>query len=58
MTKIKQIEGHQLYYYSACLYCVAVRFALWRLGLEMPLKDIVSQPGNNAEPAIIMLKEH
>lgn len=47
--KGKQIEGHQLYYYSTCLYCAVVRFALWRLGLKIPLKDIVFQLGNNAE---------
>ena len=45
----KQIEGHQLYYFSVCPYCVIVRLALWWLGLKMPLRDILSQPGNNAE---------
>jgi len=47
--KRKQIEGHQLYYYSTCLHCVVVRLALWRLGLKIPLKDILFQPGNNAD---------
>ena len=47
--KRKQIEGHQLYCYSTCLYCVVVRLALWRLGLKIPLKDILSQPGNSAD---------
>ena len=47
--KRKQIEGHQLYCYSTCFYCVAVRLAIWRLGFKIPLKDILSQPGNNAE---------
>lgn len=45
----KQIEGHQLYHFSGCTYCVIVRIALWWLGLKMPLRDILSQPGNNAE---------
>ena len=44
-----QVEGHQLYYYSACLYCLVVRLAIWRLGLKIPLKDILSQAGNSAE---------
>lgn len=47
--KRKPIEGHQLYYYSACLYCLVVRLAIWRLGLKIPLKDILSQAGNSAE---------
>jgi hypothetical protein len=47
--KRKQIEGHQLYFYSACLYCLVVRLAIRRLGLKIPLKDILSQPGNSAE---------
>ena len=45
----KQVEGHQLYYFSTCPYCVIVRLALWWLGLKMPLKDILFQPGNNAD---------
>ena len=47
--KRKQVEGHELYCYSACLYCAVVRFAIWRLGLKIPLKDILSQAGNSAE---------
>jgi glutathione S-transferase len=47
--KRKQIEGHQLYCYSACLYCIVVRLELWRLGLKIPLKDILTQPGNSAD---------
>ena len=49
VKKIKQIEGHQLYPYSGCLSCVIVRLALWRLGLKVPLKNIISQPGNNVD---------
>jgi len=45
----KLVEGHQLYYFSSCPYCVIVRLALWWLGLKMPLKNILSQPENNAE---------
>ena len=38
-----------MYYFSVCPYCVIVRLALWWLGLKMPLRDILSQPGNDAE---------
>ncbi len=49
MAKIaKQVEGHQLYYFSTCPYCVIVRLALWWLGLKISLKDILSQPANRA----------
>ena len=47
--KEQQIEGHQLYYFGSCPYCIMVRLALWWFGLKMPLKDIVFQPGNNAD---------
>jgi glutathione S-transferase len=45
----KQVEGHQLYYFSTCPYCVIVRLALWWLGLKIPLKDILSRPENRAD---------
>jgi glutathione S-transferase len=45
----KQVDGHQLYYFSTCPYCIIVRLALWWLGLKMPLKDILFPPGNNAD---------
>lgn len=49
VKKGKQIEGHQLYYFSACPYCIIVRLALWWLGLKVPLKNIVSQPENSID---------
>jgi glutathione S-transferase len=48
-TKRKQVEGHQLYYYNACFYCLLVRLTIWRLGLKITLKDVLSHPGNSAE---------
>jgi len=45
----KNVTGHQLYYFSTCLYCLIVRFALWWLGLKIPLKEIMFHPENNAE---------
>ena len=47
--KIKPVEGHQLYYFSTCPYCLIVRLALWWLGLNMPLKNILFHPDNNAD---------
>ena len=45
----KKMAKHQLYYFSACPYCMIVLVALWWLGLKVPLKNIVTQPENNAE---------
>ena len=45
----KLIEGHQLYYFSTCPYCIMVRLVLWGLGLKVPLKNVVSQPDNMTE---------
>jgi glutaredoxin 2 len=45
----KQLEGHQLYCYDACIYCLLVRLVIWRLGLKITLKDVLSHPGNSAE---------
>lgn len=47
--KTRRIEKHQLYILSTCPYCIAVRLVLWRHGLEIPLKDILSDAGNNAD---------
>jgi glutaredoxin 2 len=44
-----QIEGHQLYYFSTCPYCIFVRLALWWLGLKIPLKEIMFHPANNTD---------
>ena len=50
MSRIKkQLTGHQLFYYAACPVCIKVRLALWFMGLELPLKDILSHPENRAE---------
>ncbi len=46
---VKQIERYQLYHFSTCPHCIFVRLALWWLGYKMPLKDIIFQPGNNAD---------
>lgn len=33
---------HQLYFFTTCPFCVKVRFALWRLGLKLPTKNILT----------------
>jgi len=44
----KRLQGHELFYFAACPYCIKVRLALWWMGLELPLKDILSHSGNKA----------
>ena len=40
---------YQLYYFSACPYCIVVRLALWWLGLKIPLKNILGDFKNSSE---------
>lgn len=44
-----QLGGHQLFYFATCPYCIKVRLALWWMGIELPLKDILYHPENRAE---------
>ena len=46
----KRLKGHELFYFTTCQYCIKVRLALWRMGLELQLKDInFLHPKNKAE---------
>ncbi len=45
----KRLKGHQLFYFATCPYCIKVRLALWWMGLELPLKDILVHPENKAD---------
>lgn len=45
----KNVAGHQLFYFSTCPFCLAVRLSLWWLGLKIPLKETMFHPENNAE---------
>ena len=45
----KRLKGHELFYLTTCQYCIKVRLALWWIGLELPLKDILFHPKNKAE---------
>ncbi len=33
-------DGHQLYYFTTCPYCIKVRIAMWLKGIKMPLRNI------------------
>ena len=45
----KRFDDHQLFYFSTCPYCIRVRMAMMRMGLEMPLKNIHSDPQYQTE---------
>jgi glutathione S-transferase len=45
----RRLEGHELFYFSTCPYCIRVRLALRRLKLEIPLKNILTHPEYNSE---------
>ena len=42
-------RGLTLYHFNTCPFCLRVRWALDRLGLEIPLRNIRSDPGAREE---------
>ena len=48
-TSAKQTDGHQLFYFATCPYCIAVRLALCWYRVKIPLKDILFHPSNCTE---------
>jgi len=36
----KLLQGHQLYYFATCPFCIKVRMALWKMRLRIPLRNI------------------
>ena len=36
----KQPLKYELYHYTTCPFCIRVRMALWKMDLDVPLKDI------------------
>ena len=38
----KTLPGHQLYYFATCPFCIKVRMALWKMRLQLPLRNIHS----------------
>ncbi len=50
MFKIrKNIPNHQLFYFDTCPFCIKVRFALWKMGIKVKMKDILLRRENKAE---------
>ena len=50
MFKIrKNIPNHQLFYFDTCPFCIKVRFALWKMGIKVNMKDILLRRENKAE---------
>ncbi len=47
--KPRLIEKHELYYFTTCPYCIAVRLVMWRLRLSMPLKNIMTDAVTRAD---------
>lgn len=45
----KRLKGHELFYFASCPFCIKVRLMLWWMGLELPLKDILSSTSNQYE---------
>jgi glutathione S-transferase len=44
-----RIDGLTLYQLPSCLFCWRVRFAAWRLGLRLPMKNLVLDPAAHRE---------
>jgi glutaredoxin 2 len=42
-------DGHQLFYFATCPYCIKVRLAVWWVGIELPLKEILYHRENRDE---------
>ena len=36
----KTLQGHQLYYFATCPFCIKVRMALWKMRIRVPLRNI------------------
>ena len=45
----KKIKNHQLFYFDTCPFCVKVRFAMWKMGIKVRLKDIMFSNTNKSE---------
>lgn len=39
-------KSYQLYYFTSCPYCIKTRIQLSRMGVDIPLKNINSDPAN------------
>ncbi len=39
-----RIDGLSLYHLPTCLFCWRVRFAAWRMGVSLPMKNLMLSP--------------
>lgn len=49
MKSPRRLDGHDLYHFNTCPFCIKVRVAMWGMGIEMPLRNIKSIPEYKAE---------
>ncbi|REJ85399.1 MAG: glutaredoxin [Acidobacteria bacterium] len=45
----RPVQGLVLYHFTSCPFCVRVRVATSRLGIDLPMKDIRADPEARAE---------
>ena len=43
------VEGLTLYHLPTCLFCWRVRFAAWRMGLKLEMKNLILSPSAHSE---------
>ncbi len=46
---MRRIEGLSLYHLPTCLFCWRVRFAAWRMGLKLPMQNLMLSPAAYSE---------
>lgn len=44
-----ELTGLALYHIPTCLFCWRVRLAMMRLGISLPLKNVLTQPSSHHE---------
>ncbi len=43
------IDALTLYQLPSCLFCWRVRFAAWRMGIHLPMKNLILSPAAHSE---------
>jgi glutathione S-transferase len=44
-----RLNGLTLYQLPSCLFCWRVRFATWRMGIKLPMKNLMLSPTAHSE---------
>ncbi|MCW8919071.1 MAG: glutathione S-transferase N-terminal domain-containing protein [Gammaproteobacteria bacterium] len=52
MSSSPQLAGVTLYQLPGCLFCWRVRFAAWRLGITLPMKNLLRDPAAHRQLAV------